>query len=118
MLTQDALGTRDMSRTADVRTIHDGEHGGPRGHSERVSNSPPRSRLKDTEHCFRRCAYPNNTFVQPFPDKMPWLVDPSIFFECTNTTTALEVISVDATAEWASIAIINMGALWDFRCGS
>ncbi|KAG8906370.1 hypothetical protein FRB99_007054 [Tulasnella sp. 403] len=61
------------------------------------------------------CAYPNNTIIQPFPGNKPELLDPSTFFECTNTTTLLEVIEVDPNEKWASIAFVNMAALWDFK---
>ncbi|KAG8905874.1 hypothetical protein FRB99_008085 [Tulasnella sp. 403] len=60
------------------------------------------------------CPYPNNTVTQPFPDIRPDLLDPSIYFECTNTTTPLEVIEVDPKETWVSIAFVNMAAIWDF----
>ncbi|KAG8908305.1 hypothetical protein FRB99_007839, partial [Tulasnella sp. 403] len=61
------------------------------------------------------CALPTNNLIQPFDDKQPQLLNSSYFFDCQNTTTPLEVIQVNASAHWASIAIINMAALWDFR---
>lgn len=61
------------------------------------------------------CAYPNNSFVQPFDDKMPDEVDPSVFWECTNTTAPLSVVAVNASDKWASIGFYNTGVLWDFR---
>ncbi|KAG9001191.1 hypothetical protein FRB90_011661 [Tulasnella sp. 427] len=61
------------------------------------------------------CAYPNNSFVQPFDDKMPDEVDPSVFWECTNTTSPLSVVAVNASDKWASVGFNNQGVLWDFR---
>ncbi|KAG8905873.1 hypothetical protein FRB99_008084 [Tulasnella sp. 403] len=61
------------------------------------------------------CAYPNNTVTQPFPGNKPELLDPSIFFECANTTTPFEVVDANPYSKWLSIAFINMAALWDFK---
>lgn len=66
-------------------------------------------------NAFIRCAYPNNSFIQPFDDKQPDLVDTSVFFTCEETSTPLEVIQVNHNDGWASVAIANQGALWDIK---
>lgn len=62
-----------------------------------------------------RCGLPNNTVIQPFPGAKPDLIPKDIFFTCKNTTTPLEVISVDASKKWVSLALVNIGTLWDFK---
>ncbi|KAG8907640.1 hypothetical protein FRB99_003102 [Tulasnella sp. 403] len=61
------------------------------------------------------CGLPTNPILQPFADKKPELIPSSIFFDCQNSTTPLEVFAVDAKDKWASFALINVGAIWDFK---
>lgn len=67
------------------------------------------------EYTAKGCGLPNNTVIQPFPNSKPDLVPKDIFFTCKNTTTPLEVISVDAKKKWVSLALVNIGTLWDLK---
>ncbi|KAG8932235.1 hypothetical protein FRC02_001440 [Tulasnella sp. 418] len=61
------------------------------------------------------CTLPTNKNIQPFEDSKPELVDPKIFYQCENTTTPLEVIEVNRDEKWASVGLLNIGALWDLK---
>lgn len=67
---------------------------------------------------FSRCAYPNNTVVQPFMNEDWQLLDPIIFETCKNTTTPMEVIAVNSADGWASLSIVSMAMTWDYQCTS
>ncbi|KAG9003734.1 hypothetical protein FRB90_011134, partial [Tulasnella sp. 427] len=67
------------------------------------------------EYTAKGCALPNNTVLQPFPGAKPDLIPKDIFFTCKNTTSPIEVIPVDASKKWVSLAFVNIGTLWDVR---
>ncbi|KAL8283459.1 hypothetical protein RQP46_005869 [Phenoliferia psychrophenolica] len=59
------------------------------------------------------CVSPYNTGLQTFPDNKPGDVLSEAWYDCKNTSTALEVISVDRDERWASLHIVNSGANYE-----
>ncbi|KAG8704056.1 hypothetical protein FRC08_002481 [Ceratobasidium sp. 394] len=61
------------------------------------------------------CIYPNNTLINRFPGSKPELVNPQIWYQCTNTSTTYEVFTVRKSDGWVSFNLLNSGSVWDLR---
>ncbi|EUC55030.1 multicopper oxidase [Rhizoctonia solani AG-3 Rhs1AP] len=60
-------------------------------------------------------SYPNNTVLYPYPDSKPSIVDPKMWYDCSNTATPYEVFTAKQSDGWVSFNLLNSGALWDLR---
>ncbi|EUC57222.1 conidial pigment biosynthesis oxidase Arb2, putative, partial [Rhizoctonia solani AG-3 Rhs1AP] len=61
------------------------------------------------------CMYPNNTLMFPYADSKPSIVDPKMWYDCSNTATPFEVFTAKESDGWVSFILLNSGALWDLR---
>ncbi|CUA69885.1 hypothetical protein RSOLAG22IIIB_04141 [Rhizoctonia solani] len=61
------------------------------------------------------CMYPNNTLMFPYPDSKPSIVDPNMWYNCSNTAAPFEVFTAKESDGWVSFILLNSGALWDLR---
>ncbi|KAF8600502.1 hypothetical protein BDV93DRAFT_608649 [Ceratobasidium sp. AG-I] len=68
-----------------------------------------------TEDCIFRCMYPNATLMYPYPDSQPNLVDPVMWYQCTNSSMTYEVFTVNKSDGWVSFNLLNSGGVWDLR---
>ncbi|KAK4700301.1 hypothetical protein P7C70_g5947, partial [Phenoliferia sp. Uapishka_3] len=59
------------------------------------------------------CASPFNPVYQPYNGSTPSKVLSTAWYDCTNTTTPLEVVDVDPAFGWASINLVNGGANYE-----
>ncbi|KAG8698007.1 hypothetical protein FRC08_006197 [Ceratobasidium sp. 394] len=51
----------------------------------------------------------NLTFIQPE------IVNPQIWYQCTNTSTTYDVFTVRKSEGWVSFNLLNSGSVWDLR---
>ncbi|KAF8674894.1 multicopper oxidase family [Rhizoctonia solani] len=56
-----------------------------------------------------------NKIMFPYPESRPEMVEPSMWYNCTNSNTTFEVFAVKKSNGWAAFNLLNSGALWDLR---
>ncbi|KDN43025.1 hypothetical protein RSAG8_06348, partial [Rhizoctonia solani AG-8 WAC10335] len=57
------------------------------------------------------CMYPNNTLMFPYPDSKPSIVDPKMWYNCSNTATTYEVFTAKESDGWVSFMLLVSNSL-------
>ncbi|KAJ1302187.1 hypothetical protein OPQ81_001014 [Rhizoctonia solani] len=61
------------------------------------------------------CLQPSNKIMFPYPESKPAMVEPAMWYNCTNSNTTFEVFTVKKSDGWVAFNLLNSGALWDLR---
>ncbi|CAE6369082.1 unnamed protein product, partial [Rhizoctonia solani] len=61
------------------------------------------------------CLQPSNKIMFPYPESRPEMVEPSMWYNCTNSNTTFEVFTAKKSDGWVAFNLLNSGALWDLR---
>ncbi|CAE6471189.1 unnamed protein product [Rhizoctonia solani] len=58
---------------------------------------------------------PSNKIMFPYPESQPEMVEPAMWYNCSNSNTTFEVFTVKKSNGWVAFNLLNSGALWDLR---